>query len=160
LPVFFCLAVQVLAQQFLILQKGSNQKSRIKYEVGDEIIYQQKGRDYFVRDRITELHRDFLVLTENILKPEEIAVVDVRNKDERNQTVGNLSSLMLGGGVLLLLAETINGLYHDGKISYSNSGLVISGSLLAGGFILSKFKYKFFKNRGRNKIQIIYLGDE
>src|SRR5690554_6029536 len=145
LPAFFCIALQVGAQQFLILQKGSNQKFRIKYEVGDEIVYQQKGREYFVRDKITELYKDFLVLNENILRPEEIEVVDVRNKDERNQTVGNLSTLMLGGGVLLLLTESINGLYHDGKISYSHSSLIISGSLIAGGFILSKFKYKFFK---------------
>ena len=130
-----------------------------KYEEGDEIVYRQKGRDYFVTDRIVALHRDFLVLNENILKPEEIAEVDVSNKDERNQTVGNLGTLFLAGGALLLLAETINGLYHERRFYYSKSRLIIGGSLLASGFTLSRFKYKFFKNEGRNKIQIIYLGE-
>jgi hypothetical protein len=149
--------VQVEAQQFMILQKGGNQKTRIKYEEGDLIRYQQKGQDFFVSDRIKEIHPDFLVLTENILKPEEIAVVDVKEKDMRNQTLSNLSVLMYSGAGLLMVAETINGLYHDKQLSYSNEGLVISGALAATGFVLSKLKYRHFRNQGRNKIQIIYL---
>lgn len=154
----FCLAFsQAEAQKFLILQKGANQKTRLKYEEGDLIRYQQKGQDFFVSDRIKEIHPDFFVLTENILKPEEIQAVDVKDKDERNHTLSTLSGLMYSGGALLLLAETVNGLYHDKRFSYSNEGLIISGSLLATGFILSKIKYRYFKHRGRNKIQIIYL---
>jgi len=156
----FFIFFQAQAQRFVILQKGSNQKTRIKYEEGDLIIYQQKGQKYFVSDRIKEIHPDFLVLTENILKPEEIAAVDVRNRDERNRTLRNLSTLMYSGAGLLLIAETINGLYHDKKLTYSNEGLIISGSLLASGFILSKIKYRYFKNQGRNKIQIIYLDEK
>jgi len=101
-----------------------------------------------------------LVLSENILKPESIAVVDIRNKDERNRTLSNLSLLMLGGGVMLLTAETINGLYHEGKLTYSKEGLLISGALFASSFILFKTRYKYFKVRGRNKIQIIYLEEK
>lgn len=141
----------------MILQKGANQKSRIKYEQGDVITYQQEGKDYFVSDKIIEIHPNFIVLTENILRPEDIAAVDVRDIDERNQTVGNLSGLMYAGGALLLVAETINGLYHDKKLHYSDESLIISGSLLVTGYILSRFKYKYFKHRGRNKIQIIDL---
>ena len=154
----FCLAFsQAEAQKFLILQKGANQKTRLKYEEGDLIRYQQKGQDFFVSDRIREIHPDFLVLTENILKPEEIEAVDVKDKDERNHTLSTLSGLMYSGGALLLLAETVNGLYHDKRFSYSNEGLIISGSLLATGFVLSKIKYRYFKHKGRKKIQIIYL---
>lgn len=154
----WCLpGLQAEAQKYMILQKGSNQKSRIKYEVGDLIVYQENGQDFFVKDQIKEIRRDFLVLNENILHPKDIFQIDVRNKDERNHTVGNLSALMIAGGGLLLTAETINGLYHDGKLSYSQGGLIVSGSLFISGFILSRFKYQYFKNEGRNKIQIIYL---
>lgn len=149
----------VEAQKFMILQQGANQKTRIKYEEGDLIRYQQKGQEFFVSDIIKEIHPDFLMLGENILRPEEIAVVDVKDKDERNRTLSTLSGLMYSGGAMLLLAETVNGLYHDKKFSYSDEGLIISGSLLATGFVLSKIKYRYFKHRGRNKIQIIYLGD-
>lgn len=143
----------------MILQKGTNQKTRLTYEEGDLIRYQQKGKDFFVSDRIKEIHPDFLVLTENILKPEEIEVVDVKEKDDRNRTLTNLSVLMYSGGALLLLAETVNGLYHDKKFSYSDEGLIVGGSLLATGFVLSKIKYRYFKHQGRNKIQIIYLDE-
>lgn len=145
------------AQKFMILQKGSNEKTRIKYEEGDLIRYQQKGQEYFVSDRIREIHPDFLVLAENILRPEEIVTVDVRTKDERNQTLKNLSILMYAGAGLMLVAETINSLYHDKRLGYSDEGLTVAGSLLVSGFTLSKIKYRYFKNRGRNKIQIIYL---
>lgn len=150
----------VEAQKFLILQKGSNQKTRIKYEEGDVIRYQQKGQDFFVADRIREIHPDFLVLTENVLRPEEIAVVDVREADERNQTLRNLSTMMYAGAGLMLVAETINSLYHNKSLSYSTEGVVVSGSLLASGFTLAKIRYRYFKNQGRNKIQIIYLEEQ
>lgn len=151
---------QAEAQRFMILQKGSNQKNRIKFEEGDLIRYQQRGQEFFVSDRIREIHPDFLVLTENILKPEEIAVVDIKDNDQRNQTLGHLSVLMYSGAGLLMVAETINSLYHDKRLNYSSEGLIISGSLVATGFILSKIKYRHFKNKGRNKIQIIYLDEK
>src|SRR5690554_8027194 len=102
---FFFAFAQAEAQKFMILQKGANQKTRLKYEEGDLIRYQQKGQDYFVSDRIREIHPDFLVLSENILRPDDIAVVDVRNRDERNKTLSTLSGLMYAGGAMLLLAE-------------------------------------------------------
>lgn len=157
---FFFAFAQAEAQKFMILQKGANQKTRLKYEEGDLIRYQQKGQDYFVSDRIREIHPDFLVLSENILRPDDIAVVDVRNRDERNKTLSTLSGLMYAGGAMLLLAETVNGLYHDKKFSYSGEGLGISASLLATGFVLSKTKYRYFKHGGRNKIQIINLEEK
>lgn len=160
--IFCCIGIslQAEAQRFMILQKGANQKSRLKYEEGDQIRYKQKGQDYFISDIIQEVQRDFLVLKENILRPEDITAVDIRNKDERNRTIGNLSGLMFAGGALLFTAETINGLYHEGKLTYSKAGLFFGGSLFASGFILSKLKYKYFRQQGRNKIQIIYLEEE
>jgi hypothetical protein len=67
---------------------------------------------------------------------------------------------MISGSALLMTAETINGLYHEGKLTYTQGGLIVSGTLLASGLILSRFKYQYFKHHGRNKIQIIYLDEE
>ncbi|HLT07671.1 MAG TPA: hypothetical protein VK014_09100 [Cyclobacteriaceae bacterium] len=148
---------ELKAQKFLLLQKGANQKTSIKYEEGNMIRYQQQGQEYFTVDIIKEIHPEYLVLGENILKPENITVVDIIDKDERNHTLQNLSVLMYSGAGLLLVAETVNSLYRDKKLSYSDGGLVVSGSLLTAGFILSKIKYRYFKQKGRNKIKIIYL---
>ena len=157
---FFSVIAQVEAQRFMILQKGANQKTRIKYEEGDVLVYQSKGNDFFVSDQILEIHPDFLVLKENIIRPEDIVAVDIENRDERNRTLQNLSWLMYAGAGTLMTAETINGLYHEKKLTYSRGGLIISGSLIATGYILSRIKYRYFKHEKRNKIQIIYLDDD
>ena len=148
------------AQRMMILQRGGNQKSRIVYEVGDEIKYRQKGVDYFFEDVIREIHRDFLVLTDNIIRPEDIAVVDIRRTDPRNHTIRNLSALAFSAGALWLTAETINSLYIDGRLQYSNTGLILAGSLFTGSAIISLSKYRYFKHEGRNKIQIIILEED
>ncbi|GGF17920.1 hypothetical protein [Echinicola rosea] len=164
LPLFFIILAiialslpQAQAQRYLILQKGGNQKTKIRYDEGDLITYQTKDMDYFISDQIKEIHRDFLVLRENILRPENIAVVDVRDNREQNRTIRSFSTIFAAAGGLLLTAETINSLYTEGELSYSKGGLIISGALLAGSFVISRFKKKYFKNEGRNKIQIIYL---
>ncbi|GGZ27749.1 hypothetical protein GCM10007049_20750 [Echinicola pacifica] len=151
------LTLPTYGQKYLILQKGGNQKSRITYHEGDLIRYQPKDLNFFIDDQILEIKPDYLILRENIIRPENIAIVDVRYSDERNQTIKNLSTLTAAAGLLLFTAETINSIYQEGSLSYSTGGIVISSSLFVGSFVLSKLKRKYFKNEGRNKIQIIHL---
>ncbi|WP_186756200.1 hypothetical protein [Echinicola salinicaeni] len=158
--IFFYLILglsQSEAQRYLILQKGAKQKSRIVYNEGDLITYKPKEVGYFMNDRIIEITREFIVLSENIIRPENIEAVDIRYTDERNRTIRTLSTLTAAAAGLLLTAETINSLYREGNLNYSKGTLIVSGSLLVSSFILSKLKKKVFKNEGRNKIQIIYL---
>lgn len=141
----------------MILQRGSNQKTRIKYEEGHSITYLQEGLDYYITDVIKEITKDYLILSENIITPGQIVAIDIRDRDERNRTLANLTLLPAAGATLLLLAESINSLYADGGLSYSNSSLIISGALLTTSLVLAPVRYKRFKHRGRNKIQIIPL---
>ncbi|MFC4873781.1 hypothetical protein [Negadavirga shengliensis] len=154
---FFVILTPCVAQNYMILQKGKNQKTRIKYEEGDPITYLQEGLDYYITDVIKEITKDYLILSENIVTPSQIVAIDIRDRDERNRTMANLTLLPAGGAVLLLLAESINSLYADGGLSYSNSSLVISGALLTTSLVLAPVRYKKFRHRGRNKIQIIPL---
>jgi len=148
------------AQRIMLLQRGSNQKSRIIYKEGEQLIYRQKGLDYFFDDVIREIHNDFIVLTDNIIRPEEIEVIDIRRKDERNHTIRNISALAFSAGALVLTAETINSLYLDGALRYSTGGLMIAGTLFASSAIISLSKYKYFRHQGRNKIQLIRLEEQ
>ena len=145
------------AQRIMLLQRGSNQKTTIIYKEGEPIVYRQKGVDFFYDDVIREIHNDFIVLNDNIIRPEEIEVIDIRRKDERNHTIRNLSALAFSAGALVLTAETINSLYIDGRLRYSNTGLIIAGSLFASNAVISLSKYKYFRHRGKNKIQLIQL---
>jgi len=157
---FFCFIYgNSQAQNYLILQKGANEKSRIRYEAGDEIIYLQNGNDYYIKDVIREIDQNYIALNENVLSLNQIKAIDIRNKDERNQTLDNLTFLSIASGSLLLLAGGINSLAQDGEFRYSNGVLITAATLIGGGLILKTLRYKKFKIRGRRKLQVITSND-
>lgn len=145
------------AQKFLLLQKGSNTKTALRFQVGEEITYKSTKFDYYVTDVIVDIKTDIIVLSENVLQPKDITVIDIRNKDPRNQTIKNLSFLSMGAGVVFLLVNTVNSLYQQGDLSRLEESWALSAGLLAGGYVISKLKYKEFKHKGDNKIQIVIL---
>jgi hypothetical protein len=145
------------SQKFILLQRGANEKTRLEYEIGESITYKTKTYDFFITDVIKDIQKDVIVLSENILRPENITVIDITNKDPRNITLTNLSYLSYGAGVIFLLAEGINSIYQEGQLSISRGGLITTSALISSGFILSKLKYRYFRNRGRNKIQLVLL---
>lgn len=146
---------EVFAQNYLILQKGANQKNRISYEVGDELIYLQEGLDYYIKDVIREIDKDYIALSENVLSLKQIKAIDIRYKDERNHTLSNLTLLPFAGGGLLLLAGGINSLAADGKIQYSSGVLTTAAALIGAGFIIKSLRYNKFKVGGKRKIMVI-----
>lgn len=157
LILLFSLAHHSYSQKFLLLQKGSNTKTALRFQVGEEITYKSTKFDYYVTDVIVDIKTDIIVLSENVLQPKDITVVDIRNKDPRNQTIKNMSYLSMGAGVIFLLVNTVNSLYHLGDLSRLEDSWALSTGLIAGGFVISKLRYKEFKHRGGNKIQIVIL---
>ena len=157
LTLLFSLAHQSFSQKFILLQHGSNTKSALRYQIGEELTYKSTRFDYFVTDVIVDIKTDIIVLSENILQPKDITVVDIRNKDPRNQTIKNLSLLSMGAGVIYLLVNTVNSLYQQGDLSRLQDSWVLSAGLLAGGYGISKLRYKEFRHKGDNKIQIVIL---
>ena len=144
-------------KDFILLKRGVSQKSQIRYYPGEMITYKSKKLGYFVTDKIVKLDTEFIYLTENILKPEDILEIDIRNKDPRNRTLSNLTGLFLGAGGLLLTVDVINSLYQTGELSLDSGVAVTSGALLATGLTLATLRYKTFKHEGRSRIQILIL---
>lgn len=149
------LGTETLAQNILILQRGNNQKTRITYEVGESFTYLQREIGYYITDNIREITPEYIELSENVLSLHQLEAIDIRLKDERNSTLKNLTLLPAAGAVLLLTAETINSLYSDGRLSYNNVSLGIAGGLVGASLLMSQVRYKKFRLRGRNKIQVI-----
>lgn len=147
-------------QKFILLQKGSNQKTRLKYEIGDELIYKTKNFDFYFSDIIVDIKTDIIVLTENVLRPQDITAVYIKNKDPRNKTIKNLSFLGMGAGLIFFTGGIINSLYQEGDLSQASNSLGWSAGLFGVGFLISKLQYKEFKHEGRNKIQIIILYED
>ncbi|PZX50682.1 hypothetical protein LV84_03994 [Algoriphagus ratkowskyi] len=142
---------------FVLLKRGTNQKSQIRYYPGEEITYKSTKINYFVTDVIKNIDQNFIYLSENILSPESITEIDIRYKDRRNGTLRALTALTMGAGVILLGAESINSLYHEQEFSISNGVGLASGILIGTGLALLPLRYKTFNNSGRNKIQLILM---
>jgi hypothetical protein len=145
------------SRDFILLKRGSNQKSQIRFYPGENITYKSKKLDYFVTDQIVNVDKDFIYLTENILSPADIEEVDIRNKDSRNRTLRNLTALFLGAGTVLLSVETVNSLYQGSGLSIDSGVAVSSGILIGTGLALLPLRYKTFKNTSGYGIQIILM---
>jgi hypothetical protein len=149
----------LMGQNYLVLQKGENQKTRIRYQVGEPITYKLKDIPYYMTDIIREIQSEHLLFGENIVAPWQIEVIDVSSKDERNSTLRNLTLLPAAAALLLLTAETVNSLYADGKIEIRQTSLVISGGLLGSAVIMSQVRYRKFRLKGRRKLLVISQED-
>lgn len=158
---FGLMATSLLAQEqpkkFLLLKRGTNQKSQIRFYPGEDITYKSKKIGYFVTDRIVNLDTEYLYLTENILNPSDILEIDIRRKDPRNRTLNNLTSLSLGAGTMAIALEGINSLYQQRKLQFSPGLIKTSAILLGTGFGLLPLRYKTFSVSDRNKLQLVLL---
>ena len=161
LLLFGLMATPLLAQEqprkFLLLKRGSNQKSQIRFYPGEDITYKSKKIGYFVTDRIVNLDTEYLYLSENILNPSDIVAIDIREKDPRNRTLNNLTSLSLGAGTMAIALEGINNLYRQGKLQFSPGVVKTSAILLGTGFGLLPLRYKTFTLSDKNKLQLVLL---
>lgn len=148
---------QAQSKDFILLKRGSSQKTQIRYYPGEEITYKSKKLGYFVTDQIVNVDKDFIYLTENILSPSDILEVDVRNKDPRNRTMRNLTALFLGAGGILLTVEAVNSLYQQDQLKIDEGVAITSGILIGTGLALLPLRYKTFKNTTGYGIQIILM---
>ena len=144
-------------KKFLLLKRGSNQKSQIRFYPGEDITYKSKKIGYFVTDRIVNLDTEYLYLSENILNPSDIVAIDTQGKDPRNRTLNNLTNLFLGAGTMALALEGINSLYQQGTLEFSPGVVKTSAILLGTGFGLLPLRYKTFTLSDKNKLQLVLL---
>jgi len=70
LGLFLFITFNSLAQSsdFLLLKRGNNSKSQIKYHVGEQITYKSAKLGYYVTDVIKEFTADYIYLSENIIR--------------------------------------------------------------------------------------------
>ncbi|MBN3519629.1 hypothetical protein JYB62_06395 [Algoriphagus lutimaris] len=151
------LLVQAQSRDFILLKRGANQKSQIRYYPGEEITYKSKKIGYYITDVIEKVDQDYIYMTENIISPMDIEEIDIRRKDKRNGTLRAFNSLVLGAGIILISVDMINSLYHDGEVTVDKGVGITSGILLATGLAMLPLRYKTFKHQGRNHIQIIMM---
>ncbi len=156
---FFSIGFHALAQSndFLLLKRGANPKTQIRYYVGEEITYKSSKLGFYVTDVITGFEDDFIYLRENIISPEDILEIDIRKKDRRNGRLTALNSIVLGAGVILISVEVINSLYQTGSVDVDDGVGLTSAILIGTGLAMLPLRYKTFKHKGNNRIQIVLM---
>jgi hypothetical protein len=148
---------QDLPKKFLLLKRGSNQNSQLRYYPGEYLTYKSNKIGYFVTDKILDLDTEFIYLSENILKPSDIVAIDIQAKDPRNRTLTNLTRLFLGAGTMIIGLEAVNSLYQQGQLEIS-SGVATASALLVGtGLALRPLRYKTFTLSEKNRLQLVLL---
>jgi hypothetical protein len=148
---------QDLPKEFLLLKRGSQQKSQLRYYPGEYLTYKSKKIGYFVTDKIVDLDTEFIYLSENILKPSDIVAIDIQNKDPRNRTLNNLTRLFLGAGAMLLALEVANSLYQKERIQISSGVATTSTFLVSTSQALRPLRYKTFTLSEKNRLQLVLL---
>jgi hypothetical protein len=148
---------QEQSKKFLLLKRGSNQKTQIRFYPGETITYKSKKIGYFVTDVLVNLDTEYLYLSENILSPSDIVAIDVRRKDPRNRTLKNLTALSLGAGTMIIGLEGINNLTQRGQLKISNGVAKVSALLIGTGLALLPLRYKTFTLSDKNKVQLVLL---
>lgn len=151
---------QEVSEKFVLLKRGNNQKNQIKFRVGEVFEYKVADFDFFIQDVIVDIQSDIIVLRENILKPEDVLEVNIYDKDERNQTLKNISQLGMGGGVLFLTGFALTSLIQDGNLNQLEGSWPIPVALFSAGLAMNYVRYRTFKQKGRNKIQLIILYED
>jgi hypothetical protein len=152
-PIF----AQEQAKKFLLLKRGSNQKTQIRFYPGETITYKSKKIGYFVTDVLVNLDTEYLYLSENILNPSDIVAIDVRKKDPRNRTLNNLTQYSIKAGALIFGLEGVNSLIQQGEFKISNGVAKVSALLIGTGLALLPLRYKTFTLSDKNKVQLVLL---
>ena len=148
---------QEQSKKFLLLKRGSNQKTQIRFYPGETITYKSKKIGFFVTDILVNLDTEYLYLSENVLKPSDILAIDVQRKDPRNRTLKNLTALSLGAGSMIIGLEGINNLTQKGQLKISAGVAKASALLLGTGLALLPLRYKIFTLSDKNKLQLVLL---
>jgi len=145
-------------EKFILLKRGNNQHTQLRFYPGETLTYKSKALGYFVSDVVVNIDKDYIYLSENILKPSDLVAIDIRDKDPRNRSLKQLSALFLGSGSMAIALEGINNLYRENRF-YIDLGLAsVSAVLLGVGVGLIPWKYTYFTLSSKNKVQLVELG--
>jgi hypothetical protein len=116
------------------------------YTIGDPLSFETIYGQWF-NGTIEDLHHDTVYIAGQAFNYHEIAVIRRGSKAGWSQAG---KYMMIVGGGLAVISAVNGGLRQDHPNEwFTTSGYIISGVLLAGGFLLTEFTPKYYKLGGR-----------
>ncbi|MCF8366324.1 MAG: hypothetical protein K9H16_11115 [Bacteroidales bacterium] len=136
LGLFTTLAVH--AQQYLVVQKWGSVKN-YKYEVGDELSFQTKNGDFFVKGIISGLNDSSLTLDNHY----DVKLNNISKVFRTRHFLKGLSGLFfIRGGVAYVAIVGLNGVIHNESPMIDEQTLIISAGMIAIGVAMKPFIVK------------------
>lgn len=125
------------------------------YTTGSELIMRTIYDQWF-QGNITDMRHDSIFINGLSFHYREIATIQKMRINFSNSVMA-AGMMVAGGGIFVLGA--VNGLYRGDKSKdwYTSSGLITGAALLAGGYLLTKTRYKKYPLGGKYKLEYLVL---
>ena len=138
-----------------LLMLNKNSAHELTFATGMHFNFETTYQQWF-EGTITAIRHDSVFVNGMPFHYKEIKTVRRERTKLNYQTDGTLL-MIAGGGVLLLGA--VNGLYRGDPANswYTTTSFIVAGTLLAGGFILTRLHYKKYPIGKKYSLQYLEL---
>ena len=133
-----------VAQKFLAIDKSGKVK-RIRFYENEKINIRLNDENFFRTGNIDAIGDSSFVFDGKTIALSDINAIIVYKNDGGHAFIKELSSNLPAGGVFLLLVTAANSLINASYPLVPVSMYIISGSLVAGGFLLRPLTYRIYK---------------
>ncbi len=142
LGLLFCFQ-SLSAQAYMVVRKKGSTR-RYEYRPGDFLKYKQKGREFFYNDRITEFADSTIVLENNIIRIDQIEIINVANAfSNRSPMLRSAETLLPIAGYGLLAIDLFNNSVIEGnKFTLDDGTTATSAALVLTGYTLKWIRRK------------------
>lgn len=131
------------AQAYMVLRKKGTTR-RYEYREGNYLIYKQKGELDFFTDRITQFADSTIVLENNIIRLDQIEIVNISNAfSNRSPLLRSAEDLLPAAGYGLLAIDLFNNSVIEGNpFTFDNGTTFSSAALVLTGYSLKWMRRK------------------
>ncbi|HTR31465.1 MAG TPA: hypothetical protein VMH27_19465 [Puia sp.] len=146
------MAVEAQRDVLVITRRGMHEKA---FTVGDPMTFETIYGQWF-SGTIEDLHHDTVYISGQAFNYNEIGAI--RRSDNKGELNGLGIKMMVAGAGLAVISAVNGALRQDHPNQwFTTSGYIISGALLAGGFILAELRPKTYKLGGRFKLTYLQI---
>ena len=153
LTAFLLISVPGTAQKFLAIDKSGKEK-RLRFYVNEKINIRLHDENFFRSGTIDAIGDTSFVFDGKNIPLSDVGAVLVYKNEGGHAFVKELSGKLPGGGIFLLLVTAANSLINASYPLVPVSMYIISGSLVAGGFLLRPLTYRVYKAK-KHPLKII-----
>lgn len=144
-------------QRYLTLSKVNKPRKQIIFYEGESMRFRLKGERFFNSGWIQGFGEDEIRFHYYRIKLDEIAEIDVDNKNFTIFNVKSWSNVLLVSGPLFLAIDQFNqGVIRDEPAGINSETVVVSGTMVASGLMLRWLRKRRWKcDRRKHRMKII-----